>query len=268
MLRKKSKCNAIHFNFFIAYPGNKESSLFYLNQLLKEQTMVSWSKSNLIFPKNKSLSMAIVVFSLLCFNISASELVVHERGLSAAQRLGVLKMLKSKDDYFLLTNNGLCKVHKHDISPSLRKMNDDQLIQFLNGGNGVIKVGRFTNGEFTLDRHVRGIGGGPLLGSLFYALTKTACYGTAVAATGTVIVGTGGLAGAAASALTFGTTMGAGSAVGMTGAIIAGAGGTAMATEITTGVIMAGGGLAGTVAAIESASVMAYGLGTLVWFLP
>ncbi len=41
-------------------------------------------------------------------------------------------------------------------------MNDEQLTHFLNGNNGVIKVCRFANGEFKLDRHVRGNGGGAI----------------------------------------------------------------------------------------------------------
>jgi len=229
MLRKKSKCNAIHFNFFIAYPGNKESSLFYLNQLLKEQTMVSWSKSNLIFPKNKSLSMAIVVFSLLCFNISASELVVHERGLSAAQRLGVLKMLKSKDDYFLLTNNGLCKVQKHDVSPCLRRMTNDQLIKFLNEDNGNIRVGQFSNGEFKLDRHVYGKGGGALGAAVGVVAGTAVVQGVAHGTIWTIAACTGpfvfyvgyaleaACAPAIASATVYGAAVG-----GMTGMVITG----------------------------------------------
>lgn len=124
--------------------------------------MIQWSKNNRIFLKKKSLSRLIVAFSLLCLNVSASELMVHKNSFSAAQKLGVLKVLKNKDAYFVLTNSGLNRVHRHDVSPSLRAMNDEQLIKFLNGNNGVIKVGRFTNGEFTLDRDVYGKGGGAL----------------------------------------------------------------------------------------------------------
>ena len=107
--------------------------------------------------------MLMIVPSLLCMSINAAELtelMVHENGFSAAQKLGVLKVLKSKDHYFVLTNSGLNKVHKHDVSPALRRMNDDQLIHFLNGDNGIIEVGKFTNGEFKLREHVYGKGGG------------------------------------------------------------------------------------------------------------
>lgn len=127
--------------------------------------MIQWSKNNIIFLKNKSLSMSMIVFSLLCMSISAAELnelMVHRGGFSAPEKSGVLKVLKDKEDYFVLTNSGIKKIHKHDVSPLLRKMNNDQLAHFLNGDNGIIKVDQFTNGEFKLNAHVYGKGGGAL----------------------------------------------------------------------------------------------------------
>jgi hypothetical protein len=102
----------------------------------------------------------LLVFALLCLNIRAIPLMIDRAALLSPQESGVRNIVKNKEDYLIITNDGVKKVHSHDVSRSLRKMNDEQLTNFLNGGNGVIKVDRFTNGEFKLDMHVRGNGGG------------------------------------------------------------------------------------------------------------
>jgi len=239
--------------------------------------MISWSKSNFSFLKLSTLimhhmisrSIILCSISLLFFgNVFGSELIIHEKGFSAAQKLGVLKVIRNRRGYAVLTDKGFHKVHNHDIDASLKKMSHEQLAAFLNEGNGTIRVTQFNNGEFNLKTHVYGNGGGPLFGSLLYALTKVACYGTAAAATGAIVVSTGGIAGAATGVAAASTTLGAGSAVTLTAAAISGAGGTMLAAEATTAVIATTGSLAGATALIEAASVAAYGVGTLVWFLP
>ncbi len=223
--------------------------------------MSQWLNNNL---KPILCSLALLFFG----NASCSELIIHEQGFSAAQKLGVLKILRNREGYAVLTNSGMHKVHDHDVDAPLKKMSNEQIAGFLNNGNGRIRVAQFDNGEFNLKTHVRGNGGGPLLGSLLYALTKTACYGTAVAATGAAVVTTGGIAGAVTGVAAASATLGAGSAVTLTAAAISGAGGAAAAAEVTTAVIATTGSLAGAAAVIEAASVAAYGAGTLVWFLP
>ncbi len=118
---------------------------------------------------NQLSRFAAISLSLLCLNAFASEsdgLMIHQTGLSAAQKLGVLKVLKDKEDYFVLTKSKLHKVGNHDVSHTLKKMTDEQLAHFLNNGHGTIKADQFTNGEFKLDMHVRGNGGG-FLGAAF-----------------------------------------------------------------------------------------------------
>ena len=104
--------------------------------------------------------MRLSVITLLTFNICASELIIHEEGFSATQKFGVLKVLRDQKEYSVLTNNGVRKVHDHDIDATLKKMNNGQLVKFLNEGNGVIRVTKFDNGEFGLKAHVYGKGGG------------------------------------------------------------------------------------------------------------
>lgn len=81
---------------------------------------------------------------------------------------------------------------------------------------------------------------GPILGAAGYWLTKSLCYGTAVGAASATVIATGG---AAAGAV--GT---AAAAMGTTAA-------TAVATEVTVATVASAGGIAGAIAAVESASM-------------
>lgn len=102
----------------------------------------------------------LLVFALLSFNVCATPLMIDRAGLLSSEESGIRNIVKHKEDYLVITGDGVKKVHKNDVSRSLKKMNDEQLTHFLNNGHGVIMVNKFTNGEFELDTHVRGNGGG------------------------------------------------------------------------------------------------------------
>ena len=114
---------------------------------------------------------------------------------------------------------------------------------------------------------------GPVAGAVAYWATKTLCYGTAAAATSAIVVGTGGLAGAATTGLAAGAVAsgGATAAVGVAGATIAGAGLASEAAIATVAVAQATGGLTAvpsTVAAVETASTTMATIFTLIPWLP
>ncbi len=121
--------------------------------------MVQWSKNNLTFFKKRQLS-TLALCSLLCFYVYATPLMIDRGGILSSEESGIRNIIKHKDNYLVITGNGIKKVHKHDVSRSLKTMNNKQLTSFLNGGHGVIKADQFANGEFKLDMHVRGNGGG------------------------------------------------------------------------------------------------------------
>jgi hypothetical protein len=114
---------------------------------------------------------------------------------------------------------------------------------------------------------------GPVAGAVAYWATKTLCYGTAAAATSAIIVGTGGLAGAASTGFAAATVAsgGATAAVGVAGATIAGAGLASEAAVATVAVAQATGGLTAigsTIAAVETASTTMGTIFTLIPWLP
>jgi hypothetical protein len=139
-------------------------------------------------------------------------------------------------------------------------------------------------GDFHLDAHVRGCGGGPVTGQVLYWATKSIGYsvagaGAAAAATAaaTAVAGTGGaaapLVAAAASAASAAATAGAGSAVATTIGVAAGSAaiGTAagvVAGEVVVATSMAGGTIAAVPLLIESTAVGMGAFGALIVWLP
>jgi hypothetical protein len=86
-------------------------------------------------------------------------------------------------------------------------------------------------------------GGGPIAAAIGYWATKALCYGVAVAGASTIVVATGGVAGAVTGVIAAATT-GASAGAGL-------AGDTALATTAVTSTM----GIAEAVAAVESASI-------------
>lgn len=109
---------------------------------------------------------------------------------------------------------------------------------------------------------------GPIAGAIGYWATKTLCYGTAVAAAGTITVATGGTAGALVTAATTIATSGASTSAAVLAVGIAHAGLASQAAVATTAVASTAGGIAGTVAAVEAASTSVWAALTLCPFLP
>ncbi len=221
---------------------------------------------------NKSLALFSIafLFSYNIFALNENQLRIEGSSLMVPERLGQISVVHDDEGFHVLQGDQTHTVKKHWVDKKLRNIKRDHLRAFLakEMGNGYLKIGQSTNGEYSLVGSVRGDGGGPLFGALCYTLTKVACYGTAAAATGAIVVSTGGLAGAVTSVAAASTTLGAGSAVSLTASAIAGFGGTAAAAEATTAVVVVSGGLAGAVATVEAAAVTAYLAGTAFPFLP
>lgn len=182
-------------------------------------------------------------------------------------------------------------VQGYNLNKTLRDMSPQARQAFMR--NGCLKVGRMSDGEYSLEMHGRLKGGGPILASVFYWLTKSCCWaGVGIAAsagvatvTAAVVASGGALAGAAvggasvAIASTAAVTTAIGGTVGSTGAGIIGAAivgsGSAAATAAATtggaalvaGAAASGAGAVGLVAGIESASWAAWILGMAIpWF--
>ena len=187
------------------------------------------------------------------------------------------------------------------MNKTAREITKSTLKPFLKSGFLTLK--QTNDGKFTLQAHHRLPGGGPIFGAIMYWVTKSVCYGTAVAAVGTIAVGTGGAvvalttsgavvagtgavlgtaaatttatvtAAAATTTVASGTVavIASGTAAAVTGgaSTVAGAiavtGGASKAALVTAGVVSSAGGIGATIAGVESVSLA---VGTFFGMLP
>jgi hypothetical protein len=198
---------------------------------------------------------------------------ISNESLMVPHNLGKVKLYRNTNGFTLKQNKELHSIAKHDVDPLLCKANAEQLKEFLKAG--YIKVKQANNGEFSLSSHTRGLGGGPVLAAVFYWGTKGICYGTAAAAAifaaTTVAPAAGVVAGTvAAFAAPAATTTAGAATILTTGAINLAALSTpavAAATVEVTAATIAGGTVASTIAAVESASGIAGAIGMAIpWF--
>ncbi|MFA5074702.1 MAG: hypothetical protein WC436_01210 [Candidatus Babeliales bacterium] len=155
-------------------------------------------------------------------------------------------------------------------SPIVKKLNTEDSLNLIKQltPNAYLFINQMSDGEYCIHAKTRLLGGGPICGFISYWLTKTLCYGTAVAATSTIVVATGGAAGAAVGAATAAATLGASAGATVVGGAIAGAGLAAEAAVATGTAVTAVGGITATVAAVETASTAVGAFFTAIPFLP
>lgn len=135
--------------------------------------MQQWSKTFIVQPTKFSLA----ALALLSFNLFSAPLIIENGGVLSSEDAEVRSIFKNERDYIVLTGKGPKKVKSHDVSKSLKRLSDKQLTDFLNNGYGLIKADRFTNGDFKLDMHVRGNGGGAIGATVGVIGGKAVVYG-------------------------------------------------------------------------------------------
>ncbi len=182
-------------------------------------------------------------------------------------------------------------IEKVLMDKTAREITKKNLKPFLK--SGFLVLNQTGDGKFTLKAHHRLPGGGPVLGTIMYWLTKSACYAVALTGVTTIAVTTGGttvllatgaasggaglaVAGTIATKTAIATTAGVitggstvAGAVGGTAAVtaagLANAGVGAVAAKATVATVASVGSIGGTVAAVEAASVA---VGTFFGMLP
>lgn len=135
--------------------------------------MIQWSKTYF----SQLIKIKLAVLALCSLNIFAAPLLITDVGVLSPEKSGVKSIIKNQEAFFVITSKGVKRVEKYDVSRSLRNMNDEQLTSFLNEGHGIIKANQFTNGDFKLDMHVRGNGGGALGATVGVIGGKAVVYG-------------------------------------------------------------------------------------------
>lgn len=199
------------------------------------------------------------------FFISTVHAMELEKGqVLVPEKLGQLAVIHHGNKFYVDRNGETKQVQNCFIDKGLRGISRDKLESFL-ANNGYVSLSQMSDGEYVLRSRGRLNGGGPVAGAIGYWLTKSLCYGAAVAAAGTAVVATGGVAGAVTGAAVTGATLGVGAGASVAAGAIAGAGAAEGAALVTAGVVTGAGGIAGAVAAVESASL---GVGTALTLCP
>ncbi len=217
-------------------------------------------------------------------------LVMSPGAFQAPSDLRVQSVLHDEDGFHILRDNIVHPVQRHDVDAKIRNMRQDQLSAFLKAG--YLKVNKLSDGSYKIGAHVRGVGGGPLLATLFYGATKGIIYGSMAASStaGLIAVGTtvgaavggengaqvGAMAGGALSStlniVASGSPIIAGAAT-TSGSIVSGAVGAnaAMATTtavgVGTGIVATGGNAVAFKAGVEMAAVTMWHIGMWIPWL-
>ena len=223
-----------------------------------------------------------------------NKMYIEPFSVKVPSKLGSLDLYHSKKGFYVRQDDKKHTIKKYFTDPILRDITKTQLKGFL--ANGYLTINQMEDGEYSLKAKGRIVGGGPILGTIAYWVTKSLCYGTAVAAVGTLAVTTGGTAvavvtggavplvttaiGGTAVATTIGSTIGTtagvivggavtGATVGTGTAVVAGAITTAglagTAATTTAAVVTSAGTVGATIAGVEALSVA---VGTFFGMLP
>ncbi len=237
-------------------------------------------------------TMAVMELDRVSYADNAHKMYIQPFSVKVPERLGNIDLYHGRKGFYVRQDDKKQAIKKYFTDPILRDMTKTQLRAFLT--NGYLTLNQMDDGEYSLKAKGRLIGGGPILGVIAYWVTKSLCYGTAIAATTTIAVGTAGtgvaLVTGGAAVIAGGTVATAGlataTAIGTTAGVITGgavtagtvattagivAGGCAtaglgtQAALVTVGVVTSAGGIAATIAGVETASVA---VGTFFGMLP
>lgn len=208
---------------------------------------------------NKVLGLLFIsssVFSMQLDTIKSNDKrQIHPSHIFTPERLGKLELYHSKKGFTVKKDDEKLVVKKYFTDKVLHDITKNQLKSFLDAG--YISINQMNDGEYSLQAKGRINGGGPMLGTAAYWVTKSVCYAVGFAAIGGTVVTTGG---AAVGLATYGVASAGG--IALTGAAVTTT--TAAAIGTTTGVVVGtatagatlatGAGLAGGAIGIASAT--------------
>ena len=213
----------------------------------------------------------------LLLSVTASQAWGMEVPAMKPSALKAIRLIHKRKSFQVVDKGKTHAVPSHWVDKEVRAVSTARLAKMLD--HGYLSVNKLSNGEFSVKANGRLQGGGPALGVSVYWGVKSTLYGllggaaaATAAGTGVAIVGALGGAGALAGAGTFAGKVALGGPVaiaaktlvvgaGLAGnvATVAGVAGTAAAPVIaeTATVVIATGGWATLIAAVEGISVAA-----------
>lgn len=128
-------------------------------------------------------SVSVVGLSLLPLSASSMETIQFNRSCYQAP-VGV-DLYRSGLTFFAGSGQNISEIHGWNIDKKLNDMDMPKLAAMLQGG--YLKVSQLSDGEYKLEAHARGLGGGPIAGSWAYGITKGACWSIVIGVIGGVL---------------------------------------------------------------------------------
>ncbi len=188
---------------------------------------------------NKLYLVPFLLFVPLKGMQSPSFFELKQSAIQTAGQLEAVRLFHDGNNFCVMQNGNKHMVNNYLVDPILRTAHKKTLKKLQKVG--YIRVNQTDEGQFSLNVGVRAHGGGQGLASFLYWGTKTLCYGVAAVGAATVVVATGGVAGAAV-----------GGVVATTGVVSAGA---AVATGTVAGAA-AGQGVVATAHYLNAAGLV------------
>lgn len=158
------------------------------------------------------------------------------------------------EGFHIIEGKNTTHVQQCWLEPRIRHLSNEQLFHFLQ--NGSLTINKLSESEYSIRAQAKIMGSGPISAAIAYWAFKAIVYGSALAAAGTVVVATGGLAGAAVGGTVAVASLGAGAGATVVGGAIAGAGGAAVcATGVGAVAAGVGGSIAGATVLVETGAL-------------
>ena len=111
---------------------------------------------------------------LLKHTDNISKVHIKPSSVFAPNQLGSVELYHDKKGFSVRQDDKKYKIQKCFTDPMVRNITKKQLNAFLKGG--YFSLNQMNDGEFSLKAKGRIVGGGPILGTIAYWITKSVCY--------------------------------------------------------------------------------------------
>ena len=119
------------------------------------------------FYMKRILALTLLSISTLISAMDSQDVVRLNavKAVMANNEVAKVAVIHDEEGFFTVEHNQrLCPVNKHDVDPAIRLASNAKLLNFMK--HGYLEAKELSNGEFKLNAHVRGHGGGPVTGKI------------------------------------------------------------------------------------------------------
>lgn len=130
---------------------------------------------------NKKALVSVFVSLLLLNSVSYTQLQFKDNSVFAPVALGAIKLIHNEKGFHVLQDGQQHLVKNYWLDTTLRTLNNQpQKLKLFQENDNYIKVKKLSDGEFSLEAHARGKGGGPLAGIAAAVSVRAVGYGALI----------------------------------------------------------------------------------------